>query len=254
MTRLPIDRPLRLVTFDLYDTLVEADPPRWQRYAWAAERRGLGGSVEAFARADREAEDFYTIENGRQPIRDRTPDEVRAFRIAYTARYLDLVGLPHDEAIARRIRDDVERQVADLGWNYRVFDDVEPSLAALTDAGVKRAVISNADRDVTEFCLHMGFAQEMDLIVTSALVGWEKPDPRTFHAALDPLGIVPEDALHVGDQALSDISGSRAIGMHAAIIDRYDRHRDDEHPAVRVRSLTELADRVIAHNAAFARR
>lgn len=254
MTGLPLDRPLRLVTFDLYDTLVEADPPRWQRYARAAERSGLGGSLDAFERADRAAEDFYTIENGRRPIRDRSPEEVSAFRIAYTARYLDLAGLRHDDETARTVREHVEQAVADSGWNYRVFDDVEPALTMLAEAGVQRAVVSNADRDVTEFCLHMGFARQMDLIVTSALVGWEKPDPRTFHAALDPLGVAPEDALHIGDQALSDVSGSRVIGMQAAIIDRYDRHREDEHPALRVRSLTDLAERVVAHNAAFASR
>jgi putative hydrolase of the HAD superfamily len=74
-------------------------------------------------------------------------------------------------------------------------------------------VISNADADITEFCLHLGFARHMDLIVTSALVGWEKPDARTFFAALDPLGVAPEAAIHIGDQAHSDVAGARAIGM-----------------------------------------
>ena len=35
-----IDEPIELVTFDLYDTLVEADPPRWARFATALGKAG----------------------------------------------------------------------------------------------------------------------------------------------------------------------------------------------------------------------
>jgi putative hydrolase of the HAD superfamily len=240
-----------LVTFDLYDTLVEADPPRWVRFARAAQRSGLDGDAETFKTADRVAEDYYTKENGGIPIRDRSPEEIEAFRLTYTATMLEAAGLPADSETAHRVREMYVGEVDAMGWTYRVFDDVMPALEMLEEAGIKRAVISNADADVTEFCLHLGFARHMDLIVTSALVGWEKPDARTFFAALNPLDVKPEAALHIGDQALSDVAGARAIGMGAAIIDRYGRHTDDEHDAIRVASLTDLADLVIAHNAAL---
>jgi putative hydrolase of the HAD superfamily len=249
VTSIHSDGPVRLVTFDLYDTLVEADPPRWVRFASAARAAGLGGDADTFRNADRAAEDFYTIENGGVPIRDRSPDEIEAFRLAYTARMLEAAGLPHDDGTARRVREIYVGELDSAGWNYRVFDDVMPALTLLEEHGVKRAVISNADADVTNFCLHMGFSKHMDLIVTSALVGWEKPDSRTYFAALDPLGVEPGDAIHIGDQALSDVVGARAIGMGAAIIDRYNRHRDDEHDAIHVSSLLDLAEMVVAHNA-----
>ena len=246
MTHLP-NRPITLVTFDLYDTLVEANPTRWERFGRALERAGMPVPLERILHADRKGEDHYTIENGRYPIRDRTPEEVQAFRLAQVAAYLEALELPTDEERVRTVQQHFWDEI-EGGWSYRVFDDVSPALTMLAERGIKRAVISNADRDVTNFCLSMGFAEQMDLIVTSALVGWEKPDARTFFAALDPLGVAPEDALHIGDQALSDVKGARAIGMAAAIIDRYNRHRDDEHDAIRVTSLTELAELVIAHN------
>jgi putative hydrolase of the HAD superfamily len=247
MTYLP-DRPITLVTFDLYDTLVETDPPRWVRFATALERSGMPTSVDDVLRADRRGEDHYTIENGRYPIRDRTPEEVQQFRLDQVAAYLDALGLPTDDDTVRTVQRHFWDETQGRGWQYRAFEEVGTTLATLTAHGVKRAIISNADADVTAFCLKMGFAEQMDLIVTSALVGWEKPDARTFFAALDPLGVAPENALHIGDQALSDVKGACAIGMAAAIIDRYDRHRDDEHDAIRVRSLTELAEIVVAHN------
>ena len=249
MTSIHTDGPIRLVTFDLYDTLVEADPPRWVRFAAAAKAAGLNGDADAFRSADRVAEDFYTIENGQRPIRDRSPEEIEVFRLTYTARMLEAAGLRHDLDTAGRVREIYVGELDSAGWNYRVFDDVMPALALLEEHDVKRAVISNADADVTNFCLHLGFSKHMDLIVTSALVGWEKPDSRTYFAALKPLGVATEDAIHIGDQALSDVIGARAIGMGAAIIDRYARHRGDEHDAIRVTSLLELAEMVVAHNA-----
>jgi FMN phosphatase YigB (HAD superfamily) len=252
VTSINSDRPIRLVTFDLYDTLVEADPPRWVRFAAATERAGLAVDVEAFKIADRVAEDYFTIENGQLPIRDRPPEEIEAFRVNYTARMLEAAGLPFDIETSRRVRSIFVGEIDAKGWNYRVFDDVMPALELLEASGVMRAVISNADADITNFCLHMGFSKHMDLIVTSALVGWEKPDPRTYFAALEPLDVAPADAFHIGDQALSDVVGANAIGMGASLIDRYDRHRDDEHDAIRVTSLLDFAEMVVAHNAQFA--
>jgi putative hydrolase of the HAD superfamily len=44
-------------------------------------------------------------------------------------------------------------------------------------------------------------------------VGASKPDPRAFRAALGPLGIPPERALHVGDLRRTDVAGARNLGM-----------------------------------------
>lgn len=251
MSSLQADNPIHLVTFDLYDTLVEMEPPRWERFAAAARQAGLGGDADDFLIADRVAEDFFTVENGRLPIRDRSPEEIESFRLAYTATMLEAAGLPHDPDSTRAVRDIYRGELDVSGWVYRVFDDVTPALSLLEEHGIKRAVISNADADVTNFCLQLGFSKHMDLIVTSAIVGWEKPDSRTFFAALEPLGVDPTFALHIGDQALSDVAGARAIGMAAAIIDRYNRHRDNEHDALRVNSLTDLAEIVVSHNAQY---
>jgi putative hydrolase of the HAD superfamily len=248
------DRPIKLVTFDLYDTLVEMDNPRWERFARAMQRAGFEADPARLKIIDRAAEDFYTIENGKVPIRDRSEDEREEFRLDYAAVYLEAAGVQADRETVRRVRQYFVDEIDTHGWTYSMFEDVMPAVTQLEDAGIKRAVISNADADVTEFCLHMGFAPHMDLIVTSALVGYEKPDSRTYFAALDPLGIAPEDALHVGDQVLSDVVGARAIGMHAALIDRYRRHREDEHDAevVIVHTLPELVDIVLEHNASIA--
>lgn len=237
-----IDRPLRLVTLDLYDTLIELDPPRWERLAGVCRRLGIATDGEALRDADRIAEDFYTVENGTRPIRDRAPAERDAFRVAHMGQWLAAAGLPADPETARRVRTAYisEFEEAPDHRHYRVFPDVLPALARLKDAGVKTAIVSNDDADVTEMCTHLAFADRVDLIVTSALVGWEKPDPRTFRAALDPLGVAPGDALHVGDQPRSDVAGALGVGMRTALLDRYGRHPDA--PGLVVGGLVELAE------------
>lgn len=248
-----IDGPIDLVTFDLYDTLVEAVPPRWDRFHAALLASGFDVAREDVVLADRDAENLYTIENGRRPIRDRSEEEVQAFRLAQARASLEALGLPTDDEtvanVQKRFLDETQNHG---GWQYRAFKEVSDVLDYLQRHHIKRAVISNADVDVTRFCLQMGFAPQMDIIITSALVGWEKPDSRTYFAALDPLGVPPERALHVGDQPLSDVVGARKIGMAAALIDRYGRFDQDEAEALRVRSLMDLARHVVEYNQAFA--
>lgn len=248
-----IDGPVELVTFDLYDTLVEAVPSRWDRFHAALQASGFEVSREDVIRADRDAEEFYTVENGLYPIRDRTEEEVRAFRLGQARAYLSTLGLPTDDETVERVQQRFMDETQNHGgWQYRAFKEVPDVMDYLQRHGIKRAVISNADADVTAFCLHMGFAEQMDIIITSALVGWEKPDSRTFFAALEPLEVEPGNAIHVGDQPLSDIVGAGKIGMATALIDRYNRWSDDEVPALRVRSLMQLTEHVVEYNASFA--
>jgi putative hydrolase of the HAD superfamily len=237
--------PIDLVTFDLYDTLIELNPPRWERLAAAARKQGIETDAITLRDADRIAEDYFTEENGRVPIRERDIAGREAFRLELMRRWLEAAGLPHDAETTRQLRAAYVSEFDEVPdyRHYRLFDDVMPALEMLREAGVQTAVVSNADDDVTVVCVHFDFAPLMDLIVTSALVGYEKPDPRTYQAALEPLGVEPARALHVGDQPRSDIVGARGVGMGAVLIDRYDRHNGTEIPTVR--NLTELARAIV---------
>ena len=238
--------PLDLVTFDLYDTLIELKPPRWERLRAAAAQIGIEADVDVLREADIVAEDFFTVENGALPIRDRAKPDQEAFRLELLRIWLEAAELPHDPETVKELRRLYISEFDERPYHeyYRLFDDVMPTLRRLRHAGLKTALISNADDDVTVVAVHFDFALLMDLLVTSAFVGYEKPDPRTFYAALDPLAVDPERTLHIGDQSKSDVVGARGIGMHAVLLDRYHRHPHTDIPTVN--SLTELADKVLA--------
>jgi acyl carrier protein len=52
-------------------------------------------------------------------------------------------------------------------------------------------------------------------VFTSAAVGSAKPDPEPFRSALRVLGVLPERALHIGDDEVDEL-GARAAGMKFA--------------------------------------
>jgi HAD superfamily hydrolase (TIGR01549 family) len=133
------------------------------------------------------------------------------------------IGMGGPEAIASECATEIEE-----GWgvseNFELFEDVMPVLDELRKAGLRIALVSNGIRDLTEFVAHHRL--DVDAIVDSRSHGRVKPHPTIFQAALDALGVVPDDAVMVGDSLEEDVEGARALGMRAILIDREERHPD----------------------------
>jgi len=119
--------------------------------------------------------------------------------------------------------EDLARAVYDEFGNpgrWRAYDDVEPALRRLKDAGVKTGIISNWDSRLVRILEGLGLARYLDTIVSSADVGLHKPDPRIFELACGRLEVEPRRAAHVGDHHYADVVGATAVGMTAVLIDR----------------------------------
>jgi putative hydrolase of the HAD superfamily len=118
------------------------------------------------------------------------------------------------------------------------------SLARLRQAGLKLGVVSNSDGRVEQALAAAGLREYFDVVIDSALVGVEKPDPRIFHAALEALGVAPEEALYVGDLYEIDVLGARAAGMEAVLLGA---SADMSEPNCRVAaSIPELVDHLLS--------
>lgn len=99
-------------------------------------------------------------------------------------------------------------------------------LKDLVAAGLKLAVVSNADGKVAEeletghVCsTRDGSLPRVEVIVDSHLVGMEKPDPRIFHLALDALQVPADRAIHLGDSVRFDVNGAARAGLHPIHLD-----------------------------------
>jgi putative hydrolase of the HAD superfamily len=79
-------------------------------------------------------------------------------------------------------------------------------------------VVSNSDGRVEEALRAADLLRYFDVVIDSALVGVEKPDPAIFRAALEALDVEPGDALFVGDLYEVDVVGAQAAGMSGVLL------------------------------------
>lgn len=100
----------------------------------------------------------------------------------------------------------------------RLAPGTRGALERLRAGGLRLGVVSNSDGRVEEALVGVGLRDCFDLVLDSALVGVEKPDPAIFRAALDALGVAPEEALYVGDLYDVDVVGARDAGMQAVLL------------------------------------
>ena len=227
---------IRLVTLDLYATLCYSVPSRNERLARLMCELGYPCRAEDFLRANVLAEELYTCENGRVALHTRTEDEQEAFYAGMFGLMLREAGLRHDPDFALQVRRALVANRDDV--SYRLYDDVVPTLEALRERGLSLGVVSNTARDVTPLCTELGVCDRVDFVVSSCLVGCEKPGRLIFETALGHVGVEPCEALHVGDQPRSDALGAQAMGMHALLLDRDHLLSHEEYE--RIHSLMEV--------------
>jgi putative hydrolase of the HAD superfamily len=145
------------------------------------------------------------------------------------------------DLVAEMVRRDQELLLA----NARLFDDVIPFLTRLRDRGIKIAIVSNCTENTRAMLVATRVDELADEMVLSCEVRSAKPAPGIFRHALDRLGVGPEAAVFVDDQARF-CAGSVAVGIRAAQIVRgeSDGHGlDGQLPAegvTLVRSLPEV--------------
>ena len=99
-------------------------------------------------------------------------------------------------------------------------------------------VISNADGRIAQVIEGCGIADCFDSITDSGVVGYEKPNPAIFHAALKSMGVDANRSLYVGDFYSVDYLGATRSGMKAILLDVSGAYRGQDLP--RVESLEQL--------------
>jgi putative hydrolase of the HAD superfamily len=199
---------LRAVLFDAGNTLVFLDYARLAEGVGSAlglnlTAEGLSRHVPAATRAMEQA---------------AGTDQHRA--AAYLEALFLLGGVPRERL--SEVRDCLGRMHRERHLWSNVVERSAESLQRLRAAGLRLGVVSNSDGRVEQALEAAGLRGYFDVVIDSALVGVEKPDPRIFHAALDALGVSPEEALYVGDLYEVDIIGARAAGMQAVLLGKSD--------------------------------
>lgn len=100
------------------------------------------------------------------------------------------------------------------------------------------AIVSNTHdrRLVPRMARRFGLYDNISRVVTSVDIGWRKPHPEIYRAALRDSGIAAHSAVFVGDNWAADVEGPRRVGMSAV----YVGPPDGERRAVTLGELPEI--------------
>jgi putative hydrolase of the HAD superfamily len=214
--------PIRAISLDLFDTLVDIHMdrlplveiggrriPSTYGLLHAASVHWHGLDFETFAaklgavdrefreRLNREHREVATLERFREvgrAIERPSEDMARALTDAHMGELRrHLTFHPHHAELLGRLRGRVRLAVCSN------FSHTDTARAVLADAGL---------------------LDHFDAVVISMDLGIRKPRPEIFRTALESLGVTPAETLHVGDNLEADVGGASPLGMPTAWITR----------------------------------
>lgn len=121
----------------------------------------------------------------------------------------DEINTRFDEALAR-----YQAEYAKVnGRHARLYPDVERGLAALSDAGLRLACVTNKPhRFAVSLLVQYGLARHFAIVLGGDSLPRKKPDPQPMLAACAAMGVAPAEAVAIGDSENDALAG-RAAGM-----------------------------------------
>jgi putative hydrolase of the HAD superfamily len=231
------DRPLEGVLLDIDETLVDLE---------GAMHRALREVTAPYVRLDEAgwAEFCHLFTRGSEDIYEQYVAGEITFaqqRLLRAERCLANAGTGFPDGAAAMTWLSAY-EAAQPGY-VRAFDDVEPLLDALDEAGVPYGAVSNNVHDYQRAKLdHAGLAR-IEVLVGIDAVGAAKPDPAIFREGLRLLGTSAGGTVYVGDNPHHDVVGAEGAGLRGIWLNRSGRELPED-LAARVRaqvgSLAEL--------------
>ena len=207
---------MQAVLFDAVETLIRPWPSVGSVYARAAAGRGLRCPVRALEAAFRPSYRELFPERFFGPSRLQTSESrERLWWTRVVARTFERAGcgVPAAGVIAAGFA------AFARGDAWRPVKGAVEALRTLKARGLKIALVSNYDGRLHRVVAELGLRPFFDAVIVSSEVGWAKPSPRIYAAALAALGVGPGEALMVGDRPKEDAAGATAAGLKALLYD-----------------------------------
>jgi HAD superfamily hydrolase (TIGR01509 family) len=166
----------------------------------------------------------------------------------FVATALSKLGLePPPEALAA-----FTETILQVSVGTAVVEPPEPgmpeALAALRDLGLRLGCVSNAfmgAETLHRIMVERNLGQHIEMTVSSCELGYRKPHPEIYLAAVEGMGVTAGEVLFVGDRVEQDVVGPAKLGMRTVLSLQYreeDVSLSPVQPDAVVRHLSELPD------------
>lgn len=225
---------LKAIFFDAAGTLIKPARPVGESYAILAKRYGMKILPAEIAKR------FRTCFSSAPPLAFPTAqakelqDLERAWWKELVRRIFEPWGfLAHFDDYFSELFRYFSRAEA---WS--LYPETEETLSALRKRGFILQVISNFDSRLFGILDGLDLAPYFDSVVISSQVGYAKPAPEIFHAALMLYHLKADEAMHVGDSPEKDAAGAGDAGLTGVLLDRNGRAESNSFP--RLRNLKEI--------------
>ena len=225
---------IRLVTFDLDDTLWSVDGvirrAVQETDAWLIQRVPEYGSLSAGDRSE-----IAKQVDAEHPQVRHDVSKLRLLTLRNELRQLGL-AFPRADELAAAAFDEF------LRWRHRVrfFPGALEVLGELAD-DYMLASLTNGNADYAR----LGLDRFFSFGLCAADVGAVKPDTRMFRRALERAGLAPGEAVHVGDHPIDDVQGATDAGM-ASIWVNLDGKEETVEATATVRRLEDVPTAIAA--------
>lgn len=204
---------IKLVTFDITNTLLNFRMPPWQYYTVVAKEYGFQGKDDALK---------DKVKRNTKYLWEKYPNFGKS-SILWEEWWTRLVEMSIKDhmpvctdlrGIARKIIDDYRSAKC-----WRIAEGGDMLIEHLKKSGITVGVISNFDPRLYEILKCIKWDKKFDFILASYDIDYIKPDKKIFKCALDKCqGAKPSQALHIGDDVAKDYEGAQAAGWHALLV------------------------------------
>ncbi len=232
-----MNKVIKIVFFDLFQTLVDYEPLREELQARALADFGIKVAADTLRWPLAVADEYIYQEMARSSLSRRSKEAQMAVWTGYESRLLAEAGIEVDRAVILGLLD----KMRGFDTQMVLYDDVLPALTDLKERGIRLGLISNFDQDITALFEKLGLSPLLEVVVTSQDAGYNKPHPEIFKAALQRAGVDAAEAAYVGDQYQVDVEGANGVGMKGILLDR-----NGYYPAItgcpRLQSLAQVVE------------
>jgi len=228
---------IKAVFFDLYQTLINYDPPREEQLAQIISDYGISVTADTLRRPMVVADEFIYEEHSRLPISKRSEKEQKTLFAQYQTILLKEAGIKYTpELISNNIL-----KMQQVKFERVLFDDVLPALEQLKQNGIILGLISNIDSDITPLFDKLGLTPLLQVVVTSQDSGYHKPQSEIFNEAARRAGVKAGESMYIGDQYQIDVLGAKKAGMQGVLLDRNGYFNEDTEELI-IKDFYQLVD------------